>query len=129
MGIGVVSVVKDVEHKTICVSAGLGTNNIAEWLGGIYALTLAREYYETYYDVEVSLYTDSAVIANQFNGSYKVKQKEFKVLYEEAKAIVRDCPDLKNIKFIWIPREQNILADKASKKANPYYKLKKKIKA
>ena len=129
MGIGVVSVVKDKVHKQIKISGGLGTNNVAEWLGGVYALTLAREYYETYYDVEVRIYTDSQLIANQFNGVWKIKEKEFLELYRECKSIAKEMPVPERVRFNWIPREQNKIADKLSKEANPYYRNKLKIKA
>ena len=119
MGIGVVSVVRGKKHRKLRVSEGIGTNNVAEWLGAIYALLLAIDYYEQYDDVECKIYTDSQLIANQFNGHWQVKQKELRPYYNEAQELLKRLPKFHRLN--WIPRERNHWADKASKEANPYY--------
>ncbi len=66
-------VVIDEPRSTHQKPLGYGTNNIAEWLALLYAMELALSYGAT----EIELIGDSALIVNQANGLWKIKQTEF----------------------------------------------------
>ncbi len=121
MGIGVVAVVNNKAHRSERHTAGIGSNNIAEWMGAVLAFKMAEKYYEEFHDVECRVYTDSQMVANQFNGHWqiKAKNKEFVEHYNQAKEIARRLPHFHRLN--WIPREENSLADAQSKLANPYH--------
>jgi ribonuclease HI len=88
---------------------GSMTNNMAEYEALIRALEKAAESHVN----NLSVYTDSLLIANQVNGIYKVKNACLQGYAEKAKSIVSGF-DAFTIKYI--PREENAIADKLAKK-------------
>lgn len=95
----------DSESKPI----GIATNNVAEYLGLLFALekvlTLNPEY--------VEIFLDSELVVKQLKGEYKIKNVKLKDYYEKIKSL------LKNLKYDikYIPREMNKYADKLAKDA------------
>ena len=55
------------------------------------------------------LYLDSQLVERQLNGTYKVKNEDLKVIYEQ---IVLELKEFKGYKITHIGREMNTLADK-----------------
>lgn len=81
------------------------TNNQAEYR----ALIRALDYAVACKEVEVEVRSDSELIVNQMNGSYRVKKAELKPLYDEAKRLAGLIP---KFSIRSIPREYNTQADK-----------------
>lgn len=90
-----------------------GTNNTAEWLACIYAMKTGKSLRKVYPEATFTIYSDSQIIANQFNGIYAIKEKDFEQFYIEAH---RDAMHIGGAnKIIWVKRELNKEADKLSK--------------
>lgn len=97
-----------------------GTSNIAEWTGCVEALRIVSEISYRYYverpekKVEITVYTDSQLIANQFNELWSIKEDRFKSFYKMAK----ECVNKFNVglKLTWVPRTMNQVADVLSKR-------------
>lgn len=88
------------------------TNNRAEWGALIDLLSWMRYHPEC----EVStIYGDSKLVINQIKGRWKVKAKHLVGLIKQAKSLLGSIPYF--VKFKWIPRDDNILADTQSKLA------------
>ena len=87
---------------------GCMTNNMAEYEALVRALEKAAGSM-----VEaVHIYTDSLLLANQMNGVYKVRNICLQGYVNRAKVITRG---FKRFSLKYIPREQNLLADKLAK--------------
>lgn len=82
---------------------GKKTNNEAEYLAAIKALELLKEK-----NISVgNLFTDSEFLVKQLTGKYQVKSSKIKPLYARAQELLKDL----KINFLWIPREDNKVAD------------------
>ena len=90
--------------KTLGLSIGQGTNNIAEYTALIYALQEALILKAD----EVSVKTDSELMCKQVSGAYKVKHENIKPLFVQVKHLVAG---FKSFKITHVPREQNSEAD------------------
>lgn len=88
---------------------GHRTNNYAEYSGLLAALEYALEHKT---DLEVR--SDSELMVRQLNGQYKVRHPELKVLYEQARGIIRQ---LGWFKIRHVRREQNREADRLANAA------------
>ena len=86
------------------------SNNVAEYLGLISALEWLIE--EGYDASEIIFYGDNMMSVRQMNGQWRAKKGMYLPLYEKAIKLKENFVDLK---FEWIPREQNEIADKLSK--------------
>ena len=86
-------------------SIGTTTNNQAEYR----ALIKALEYAVSIKATEVEIRSDSELMVNQMNGSYRVKHTDLKPLYGEAKRL---ATMVTKFSIISIPREKNRQADK-----------------
>ena len=86
-----------------------GTHNVAEWKALLLALTLARSRGVTH----LTVYGDSRLVIEQANGDSKVKKAELKPLHGAA---MRAKEDFADVRFKWIPREQNWRADELGRK-------------
>jgi ribonuclease HI len=82
------------------------TNNIAEYTAVIKAI----EYVGRKLDGDVIIKSDSQVVINQINGSYKCKAGNLTPLLNTVNSLLRGIKHLE-IKFEWIPREENVEAD------------------
>jgi ribonuclease HI len=85
-------------------------HHVAEYQALIAGLRLARGHGVD----RIHVFLDSAVVVNQVNGDWKVKEEHFKPLWMEAHALVREFAD---IEISHVGRRQNAeahaLADKA----------------
>jgi ribonuclease HI len=109
-GIGVVIVNDERVIKNISSYIGKATNNIAEYTALIYALEEALILKAKSLEVK----SDSQLLCCQINGEYKVKHPNLLPLYERAKHLIKAFNEF-SIKYI--PREENIGADKLATKA------------
>ena len=82
-----------------------GTNNMAEYLAILASLREVAQHEPE----SVVIKSDSQLAVNQINGEYEVKDERLQALHREvvAKAKALPCP----CTFLWIPREENKLAD------------------
>lgn len=96
--------------KSLSIRIGHATNNVAEYSALIFALQEALMMRVK----ELKIFTDSELLAKQFNGEYKVKEDTIKVLYQFVSHLRKG---FKSLRLSHIPREQNKLADKEANKA------------
>jgi ribonuclease HI len=105
------AVVRDAESGEVLVerSEGLGvtTNNVAEYQGLLAGLRAAVELGGPSAEVEVRM--DSKLVVEQMSGRWKVKHPAMQPLALEAARLVRQ---LRSVRFTWVPRERNKLADR-----------------
>ena len=96
--------------KNLSIRIGNATNNVAEYSALIFALqeaVLMRV-------KKLEIFTDSELLAKQFNGEYKIKEDTIRVLYSLAAHLKKG---FKHLSVTHIPRERNKLADKQANKA------------
>ena len=96
--------------KNLSVKIGIATNNTAEYSALVFALQEALMLGAK----ELSVFTDSELLAKQFNGEYKIKEESLKLLFLFASHLKRG---FKSLKVTHVPREQNKLADREANKA------------
>lgn len=89
---------------------GIKTNNEAEYMGLIGALSWIKENYP---EAEIEIYSDSQLLVRQMKKVYKVKASHLKDLWAKAQELCQG----KTIEFKEIPREQNTEADLLANKA------------
>lgn len=96
--------------KTLAIPLGHATNNVAEYMALVFglqeALLLGAK--------EVSVFTDSELLAKQWSGEYKVKDDSLKRLHRLASHL---APGFKTLTVSHVPRERNTLADKEANRA------------
>jgi len=78
------------------------TNNVAEYTAVIQALAYLKR--EGLNEQKVVVRSDSVLLINQLNGSWRVHSSRILPLYREAKSWIRD---FKDIRFEWVPRKKN----------------------
>src|SRR6185295_16880347 len=83
---------------------GETTNNVAEYLALIYALSEAQRRGQT----DVAVKTDSQLLARQLSGQYKVRDPRLQLLHQLASRLLMTFG---SVEVVHIPREQNALAD------------------
>ena len=108
-GAGVV-LEKNSRKKGYYYYLGKVTNNEAEYQ----ALINALELLEKLNFKNTVIFTDSQLLANQINGSYKVKSDTLKKYHENARALIGK---LSKFTITYIPREENKDADYLANKA------------
>jgi len=86
------------------------TNNMAEYEALLNALTYAAEHSVR----EITVYTDSLLVAKQVTGAYKINNDILRDYVRRIKTIASNFDDFA-IKYI--PREENKKADKLAKEA------------
>ncbi|NQT90139.1 MAG: ribonuclease HI family protein [Candidatus Omnitrophica bacterium] len=96
--------------KNISKYIGNATNNVAEYTALIFGLEEARNLGAE----EVTVNTDSELIAKQLGGEYKIKNSTLKELYAKAMKILDSFSD---VRVNQIGREENKGADKLANKA------------
>ena len=89
---------------------GETTNNVAEYLALVYALQEALR--GGYTDVTVK--TDSELLARQLNGEYRVRNGQLKLFHDLAADVIRG---FRVFSIHHIPRTQNALADRLAGQA------------
>ena len=112
-GVCGIGIVISKEGKTLCeISEMIGqnyTNNIAEYCSVYRAMNEIVEQQLHQHSTPISLIMDSELVIKQLKGEYRVKQEQLKILHAQIKQFISKH-ELK-ISFIWVPREQNIIAD------------------
>ncbi len=96
--------------KRISSRIGTATNNTAEY----FALLVALQEALIMRIEELEVFTDSELLARQFNGEYKVKENSLKLFSYLASHLRQG---FKALTLKHIPREQNKLADEEANKA------------
>lgn len=89
---------------------GRATNNQAEYRAVIAALEEALRLGAR----QVKLYSDSQLVVRQVRGEYRVKKAELKPLHQQVRQLLGS---LEGFTISYIPREQNVEADKLANKA------------
>ena len=95
--------------KSLSIRIGNATNNVAEYSALIFALQEALMMRAK----DLNIFTDSELLARQFNGEYKVKDDTIKVLFQ---FVCHLRQGFKTLSLSHIPREKNKLADKEANK-------------
>lgn len=100
--------IRDAEKNQIIFQEGkfigIQTNNFAEYSGLIRAL---EKCFEIDSNAEIEVLMDSKLVVEQMSGNWKIKHESMKMLVEKAKSAF----PLNKVKYKWIPREENLLAD------------------
>ncbi len=96
---------------TISEYLGIRTNNVAEYVGVVRALALARELGAE----RVEMLLDSNLIVEQLHGRWRVKDAKLKPLWAESIRTLRDFPG--GWTAAHVPRAQNGLADALANEA------------
>jgi ribonuclease HI len=86
------------------------TNNVAEYSALLRALEKAQQ---LKFD-SLLIKSDSQLLVNQMQGTYKVKDEKIKILYDQAQALIQG---FRKIEFLHIPRVENKLADELANAA------------
>jgi len=90
---------------------GTTTNNVAEYTALITCLQRLKEY-----DVEeLTLKTDSQLLARQLLGVYKVRNEKLKALFYKARSLIQSLPF--PVKIVHVPRTETKEADKLANQA------------
>lgn len=89
-----------------------GTNNEAEYKAVIFAFKKIKALYgkERVKHMDVEVRADSELLVRQLSGQYKLSTKHIQELFIE---IWNLMTDLGRVTFTHVPREKNMLADKA----------------
>ncbi|MCX5783047.1 MAG: ribonuclease HI family protein [Elusimicrobia bacterium] len=104
------AVIKDGRGKMLFSGGkflGSATNNVAEAQALNLALSKAAEFNAT----ELEIFSDSALIVNQFNGKFKIKNRALLDLLRQA---WDGAKSFKRVSLSHIPRELNSEADKTA---------------
>lgn len=95
-----------------------GTSNYAEWTGLLESLKLISQLNklitELQQDSHFCIYSDSQLVVNQYNKTFQIKEPDLKILSQLVEQEVKQLGFRPTL--IWVPREQNKVADKYSKK-------------
>ncbi|MFH1941267.1 MAG: ribonuclease HI family protein [bacterium] len=97
--------------KTLGRYLGLMTNNAAEYEGLIGCLELAAQWGAT----SLAVYSDSELIVNQMNGTYRVRKEHLRALHDRALTVIKNGSMRFSIKHI--SREMNKEADGLARRA------------
>lgn len=111
-------VIKDENEKVQKIFSkylGTKTNNQAEYQGIIEALKEAKKLKAK----DLDIYTDSQLVVEQLNRNFKIKNKALAPLFVQVWNL---SLDFKNIKYNYIPREENKEADSLVNKCLDEYK-------
>lgn len=113
--IGVIIKKPDGEIKKYSQKIGKATNNEAEYRAVIFALEKAKLIFgkDKIKQMQFNFYLDSKLVVSQLNGEYKILEKNLQELFCH---IWNLKIDFENVKFYYIPREENKEADMLVKK-------------
>ena len=112
-GIGIIF--KNSEQNNFKKYIGIGTNNNAEYTALITALEIALNANL----LRIKIHTDSMLVANQVNGSWKVKDPDIRILFAAAKNLIGK---FEYFAITHIRREFNSEADRLANEAiNEYF--------
>lgn len=92
---------------------GETTNNVAEYTGVLEALKHVKEELGSE-KLQVELYADSKLVAEQLSGRYKIKSTHLKLLITQIQLLALE---LGGVLYTHVPRAQNTLADRLANQA------------
>lgn len=92
------------------VYVGHASNNVAEYNG---MLAGVRRAFEIAPDAEILVRMDSKLVVEQMMGRWKIKHPAMAELAREAREVIAGRP----VRFEWIPREENTMADALANQA------------
>ena len=108
------ALVRDAETREVLAeraeSIGVASNNVAEY-GGLVAGLRAAVQIDPHARIEVRM--DSKLVVEQMSGRWKIRHEDMKRLALEA----RDVVDPAQVRYTWVPREQNKAADRLANEA------------
>lgn len=93
---------------------GITTNNVAEYTAVLEALKYVNKKFSGKTAVQVELFADSKLVAEQLSGRYKIKAKHLKPIIEKIQIL---SLELAGVIFSHVPRSKNTLADKLANQA------------
>lgn len=96
--------------REISEAVGIATNNVAEYSALVFALEAA---FEIDPSAEILVRMDSKLVVEQMSGRWKIKHPDMLSLGARVQQLIAG----KDVEFVWIPREQNLLADALANKA------------
>lgn len=111
-------VVFDQNHQLIHQQSkllGIKTNNEAEYMGVIDALTWVNQNLSSFSPQKITFFSDSQLLVRQLQRVYKVKSPNLKPLFESALSLISQIKV--PITFTDIRRESNQLADSLANQA------------
>jgi ribonuclease HI len=85
---------------------GIETNNVAEYSAVLEAFTWIKENIKE--EVEVALFADSKLVAEQLGGKWKIKNENLKLLFNQIKILEKN---FKKVTYTHVYREKNTIAD------------------
>lgn len=88
---------------------GITTNNVAEYTAVLEALKFVKKRFTGNKLLNVELFADSKLVAEQLSGRFKVKSPHLKPIIEKIKIL---SLELGGVIFGHIPRSKNAAADK-----------------
>lgn len=103
---------KIAQDCAVVCSGNDATNNVAEYSAIISAMKWLKE--NGYAKRKIEICSDSLLCINQMAGTYEVRSLRILPLYKEAKKCAEQLMD---VRFRWIPREENNEADELSQEA------------
>ena len=99
---------KSVNNNNGCVGHGNGmTNNIAEYEAVLQALHWTKENHF----INCRFRTDSQLVVNQVRGNWRINALHLMPKIEEARRLLKETKST----IEWVPKEQNVSADKLSR--------------
>ena len=96
--------------REISEAVGIATNNVAEYTAVLLGLEAALEIDS---NASILVRMDSKLVVEQMSGRWKIKHPDMMALGAKVQKLIAK----KDISFVWIPREQNVLADALANKA------------
>ena len=108
-GIGVVIYKDNKCIEEISEFVGEKTNNEAEYIAIIKSLEKLKELKGK----KANLFSDSQLLIKQLKGEYKIKSNKLELLHKEVQELLESF----EINFVWIPREENKVADSLANQA------------
>lgn len=94
------------------------TNNVAEYYGVIFGIKLAHINKLNNHAALIIFKLDSQLICKQLNGHYKINNKRLKDLNNYVHDLINTYLNRCKVKFEYIPRNLNRIADKLAKDAS-----------
>ncbi len=87
---------------------GITTNNVAEYTAVLEALKYVKQYTSREKQLQIELFADSKLVAEQLSGRFKVKAKHLKPIIEQIRIL---ATELGSIIYSHVPRFRNTMAD------------------
>lgn len=97
------------EHSGYVEASNQNSNNLAEYLALEQVLAFLCD--QGVNDYKIRIFGDSMLVINQMNGQWGIKSGYYA---DTARHCLRTVKTFSDIKFTWIPREQNTEADSLS---------------